>query len=271
MRLPYRFDSLYLHGMEQLKMIDKVRGQALADERVSAVLMYGSFTSGEGDRYSDIEFYVFLREESGFDKLEWLNGIRPVEMLFTNEFGTDVAVFDNLVRGEFHFHSISETGIIHTWEGALDFRRRDKMSLVDKDGKLADELDAVIGITPDWNTPENAAWVADSLINQLLFTGNVIRRGEYARAAHLFYFIEKYLAQLIRLQFNTTEHWLDPMKGFEKEIPLDWYVKLSGCLPRLNPDSLRDCFFQALALAGELFELLDVPAHNKLILEKIPR
>ena len=251
-------------------MIDKVRGLASADERVSAVMMYGSFTADEGDRYSDIEFYVFLREESGFDKLGWLNGIRPVEMLFTNEFGTDVAVFYNLVRGEFHFHSVSEISIIRTWEGALDFRRRDNMSLVDKDGKLAAEFNAVVEVSPDWNTPGNTVWVADSLINNLIFTGNVIRRGEYARATHLFYFIEKYLAQLIRLHFDTTEHWLDPMKGLENEIPDDWYAKLSGCVPRLSPDSLHECFGRAMGLAGELFTLLDVPQHNKLILEKIP-
>ena len=250
-------------------MIDKVRGLASEDERVSAVLMYGSFTSGEGDRYSDIEFYIFLSEDNGFDKLEWLNRIRPVEMLFTNEFGTDVAVFDNLVRGEFHFHPVSEISIIRTWEGALDFRRRDKMSLVDKDAQLAGVLDAVREISPDWNTPGNTDWVADSLINNLIFTGNVLRRGEYARAAHLFYFIEKYLAQLIRLHLDTTGHWLDPMKGLEKEISAGWYEKFSGCVPTADPDSLHDCFVRALALAAELFGLLGTPQHNRTILERI--
>lgn len=44
--------------MEQVVMIEKIRSQALADEGISAVLMYGSFANGEGDCYSDIEWAV---------------------------------------------------------------------------------------------------------------------------------------------------------------------------------------------------------------------
>jgi len=255
--------------MVQLQMIDKVSSLALADDNISAVLMYGSFTQGSGDDYSDIEFYVFLHESVEIDKMEWLSKIRPVEMLYTNEFGTDVAVFDNLIRGEFHFHSVTEIGVISTWQGILDFSVRNKMKLVDKDGLLAEVLNNIEIISPEWNRLDNTAWVADSMINNLVFVGNVIRRGEYARAAHLFFFLEKYLASLIRLQSNSTEHWLDPMKGFEKEIPAEWYEKYKTCIPELNETSLKVCFRNTLELTKELFRLLDVPQHNKALLSKI--
>lgn len=255
--------------MEQLKMIEKVRNKALADDGVSAVLMYGSFTKGEGDRYSDIEFYIFLCDGYLPDKREWIAAIHPVSMFFTNEFGTDVAVFDNLIRGEFHFHPVADIGVVRTWQGMLDFSVRDKMNLLDKDGLLTNVLCSIEQISPEWNTPENITWVADSMINNLLFVGNVIRRGENARANHLFFFLEKYLSLLIRLHLNQTEHWLDPMKGLENDIPAEWYERYVKCIPMLKEDDLRECYLHTLKLTKELFALLDIPQHNKSILDRI--
>lgn len=255
--------------MVQLQMIDKVRKQALEDDRISAVLMYGSFTQGSGDIYSDIEFYVFLREGAEIDKREWLSNIHPVEMLYTNEFGTDVAVFDNLIRGEFHFHPLSEIGMIATWQGILDFSVKDKMNLVDKAGLLGEVLDSIEVISPAWNTPDNTAWVADSMINNLIFVGNVIRRGECARAVHLFFYLEKYLVSMIRLHCGSTEHWLDPMKELEKEVPEEWYEHYKTCVPELNETSLKVCFINVLELTKELFGLLNVPQSSKALLDRI--
>lgn len=250
-------------------MIEKVRSQAIADKGVSAVLMYGSFANGEADRYSDIEFYIFLEDGYLPDKKEWIARIHPVSLFYTNEFGTDVAVFENLIRGEFHFHPISEISMIHSWQGALDFSISDKMNLVDKDGLLTDTLDKIEQIRPEWNTRENTAWVADSMINNLLFVGNVIRRGEYARAVHLFFFLEKYLSHLIRLHIGTTDHWLDPMKGLEKDIPAELYKRYTACIPKLDGDDLQKCYIQVLNLTNELFRLLDIPSLNKSVLSRI--
>ena len=60
----------------QEKMIQTVREKAEADARVTGLLMYGSFTQGAGDEFSDIEFYVFV-EDGGFDawdRGEWICG-----------------------------------------------------------------------------------------------------------------------------------------------------------------------------------------------------
>lgn len=45
--------------MVQLEMIKRVKTLALENSNISAVLMYGSFMKGEGDQFSDIEFYTF--------------------------------------------------------------------------------------------------------------------------------------------------------------------------------------------------------------------
>ena len=250
-------------------MIERVRELSLVDDRISAVLMYGSFTQGEADCYSDIEFYIFLQDGVEIDKKKWISGVHPVEILFTNEFGTDVAVFNNLIRGEFHFHPVSEISVVRTWQGVLDFSVRDKMKLVDKDGLLAKVLNDINVIAPEWNTSENIEWVADSMINNLIFVGNVINRGEYVRAVHLFFYLEKYLASMIRLHCNITTHWLDPMKGFEKEIPTEWYKRYVSCVPELNENSLKTCYSRILAFTKELFLLLNVPEHNRYLLEKL--
>lgn len=255
--------------MEQLTLIDKVRKVAIADERISAVIMYGSFTQGGGDEFSDIEFYIFLSEGYTVERKEWIASVHPIELFFTNEFGTDVVVFDNLIRGEFHFHSIEEVEVVYSWQGFLDFTVLDKMNLVDKDGKLAEVLGNIKQIRPEWNTPDNVAFVADSMINNLIFTQNIIRRGEYARAEQNFFFLKKYVVLLIRLHLHSTEHWLDPMKDLEKDIPSEWLERYRQCVPSLEPESLRNSFNETVLLVSELFNKLNVPAQHKQILEKI--
>jgi lincosamide nucleotidyltransferase B/F len=46
--------------LPQEDMIEKVRQLCDQEERVVAALMYGSFALGQGDRFSDIEFYLFF-------------------------------------------------------------------------------------------------------------------------------------------------------------------------------------------------------------------
>jgi predicted nucleotidyltransferase len=43
----------------QEQMIARVRQLCQEDERIVGAFMYGSFTKGEGDAFSDIEFYVY--------------------------------------------------------------------------------------------------------------------------------------------------------------------------------------------------------------------
>jgi lincosamide nucleotidyltransferase len=47
----------------QEEMIGRVRRLCCEDERVRAALMYGSFSKGSGDAYSDIEFFIFLEDD----------------------------------------------------------------------------------------------------------------------------------------------------------------------------------------------------------------
>jgi lincosamide nucleotidyltransferase B/F len=71
--------------------------------------MYGSFTKGEGDRYSDIEFWRFFNTEklSDIDQEQWIKDIAPIYWTVINEYGRRVTFFkDHLIRGEFHSYRL---------------------------------------------------------------------------------------------------------------------------------------------------------------------
>ena len=90
--------------LPQEQMIESVRRLCREDGAIVAAAMYGSFTRGEGDEFSDIEFHLFVDDSSygGFDLEAWIRRIAPVDVCLVNEFGTTVALFSSLIRGEFH-------------------------------------------------------------------------------------------------------------------------------------------------------------------------
>jgi lincosamide nucleotidyltransferase len=100
--------------LQQEVMIERVRELCGQDERVVSALMYGSFAIGEGDRFSDIEFYLFADHEAteGLREEAWVGQIAPLYLYYVNEFGNGTAIFENLVRGEFHFEAASDVGLV---------------------------------------------------------------------------------------------------------------------------------------------------------------
>ncbi len=255
--------------MLQLQMIEKVRQLALINEDISAVLMYGSFTKGEGDRYSDIEFYIYHRTGEYSDKLAFISQVAPVLLFFTNEFGTDVAIFENMVRGEFHFHPVTDIEAIKTWAEVISFEFKDKMNLVDKDGMLSEVLASIPPVKPKRDTPENKEYLALNLLNNLLFVNNLILRGEYAHAHQLFGFIQRYVMWLIRLHLGKDNHWEAPSKKLEEDIPREWLLKYEQCVPSLNEKSLRNSLLSAAALSEHLFAKLDIADNIRSVLGKL--
>lgn len=243
-------------SLVQTEMIATVEALAAADENVSAVLMYGSFIKGEGDQYSDVEFYIFHRRD--FDHRAWVEKVRPLRLFFTNEFGTEVAVFDNLIRGEFHFSSIDEIDVVKSWEGLTSFEHADRMPLVDKDGRLAEVLAGISRERPRHDRPDQIVWLAESLLNNLIMVDNIIRRGDLAHAQQGFQFIQKYLIWLIRLADGADTHWENPSKNLRGEISADWYRAYAACVPTLEFNSLQPAFTAALEASAKLFERLEV-------------
>lgn len=255
--------------MIQLAMIDRVRLLSQKHAAISSVLMYGSFAKGEGDEYSDIEFYIFLNPEVHFNKKRWLNSIEKTEFSFVNEFGTEVTIFRNLIRGEFHFLDANQIGIIKSWVGMVSFEYWKHMIVVDKDNKLRDIFSAITKKRPLRNTPENLLWIQRSFINVALFTKNLLLRKEWAHAHQQFFFLHKYLLWLIRIKVDSTAHWESPTKKAEEDLPALWYSMYTECTSALEAENLHAAFLNCVDLAATLFGYFKATGENVLLLKKI--
>ncbi|WP_347359218.1 aminoglycoside 6-adenylyltransferase [Bdellovibrio sp.] len=256
---------------QQLEMISKVKELSQADLNISANMMYGSFTKGEGDQFSDIEFYIFLNDDKKFDSLNWVKQICPVLMFFKNEYGTEVAIFDNLIRGEFHFLPKSEINIIKSWEGLVSFEHEDEMILVDKEGLLSGIFTKIATKIPERRTEANIQWLSQSLLNSLLLTGNLLKRGELAHAHNSFNSLQKYILWLFRLREDSTRHWESPTKSLEQSISPDAYKEYKSIAPELEERSLLAAYMQAINISKKLFIDLNVEESLNNVLESIDR
>jgi len=255
--------------MRQLTMIDQVRESSLLDPNIRSVFMYGSFIKGEGDKYSDIEFYIFLTDTKKLDEKHWIDQLGKVDLFFQNEFGTKVAIYDDLIRAEFHFLDVKEIGIIKSWEGLVSFEHKDKMIQVDKDGLLKNVLDSISVISPTRNSKESIEWVAQSLLNSLVYTSHLIGRKEWAHAHMTFSYIQKFTLWLMRVEAFAFNHWESPSKSLEKDIPKMMYEKYEKVCPALDPNAITISFISSIDIAGELFRSLGINQEITLILEKV--
>ena len=165
--------------LQQEVMIEKVRELCEQDERVVAALMYGSFALGQGDQFSDIEFYLFFEDGAlkGFDEEAWVNQVAPADLYYVNEFGSGTAIFEDLIRGEFHFKAASNMGLVGSWETAW-FPSLESAVLVDKTGELSRTVARSVRRPPDLGTQERALFLCRSLIIWSLMGANLLERGE---------------------------------------------------------------------------------------------
>lgn len=245
--------------MQQHEMIARVRELCAGDDRLDAAMMYGSFTYGEGDRFSDIEFLLFFRDDV-FDEIEpraWLAQVAPVELLYINEHGIHVAIFANLVRGEFHFHRASEVTIGAMWPGLLTFPSADATLIVDRSGALRPYIDAITGPPPARDALPQVQNLVYSFINWTLFGINVLRRGEHARALELLNILHRHLLHMVRLLEGQTAHWLTPSRKAEQDLSPQAMERFGRCVAAsLAPEDLRRAYNRAWTWGGELMNLL---------------
>ncbi len=234
--------------LPQEAMIERVRELCHRDEHVVSALMYGSFALGEGDRFSDIEFYLFFAEEDseGLQEEAWVAQIAPLELYYVNEFGNGTAIFENLVRGEFHFEAASNVGLVDAWESAW-FPSLESAVLVDKNGELSGRMGRLIRCPPDLDTPERALFLCRSLMNWTLMGSNLLERGEYARAEAFLTLVHGHLLQALRLVEGKSENWLSPTRRLEEGTSAASYERYRGCTAALEAQQL----FRAYASTWE--------------------
>ena len=241
--------------LQQEAMIERVRRICCLDERLTAAMMYGSFVQSEGDEFSDIEFILFFDDDArgDIDQEEWVSQIAPVELYFVNEFGVGTAIFDNLVRGEFHFDKASDIEKVdESWRRTDWLPSLDAALVVDRTGELTRRLKMVVGPPLDRGTPEQVRFVCHNFINWFLFGLNLLDRGELARALDYLGFVQRYLLWMVRLLERTTTHWPTPSKALERDISEAAYARYAACTARLDEETLWSAYLSAWGWGKEM-------------------
>ena len=242
----------------QNKIIQKVRDKCMEDELVSACMMYGSFTKGEGDQYSDVEFYIFMADDKlvNFNSRHWVSEVYPIDLIFYNEYGTEVVIFSNLIRGEFHFLPVSKMEVIKDFKPTGVFPDPESMYIYDSTEQLKPLLDDLGGAGPDRMTNENVNFAFNNFVNAWLLGVNVMRRGELARSLETVTEVQKYILQLIRIKENTVERWLNSTKNLEEDISTASYHDYVSITSGLKGNELKAAYKNALHIVAGLNEVL---------------
>ena len=243
--------------LPQEVMIERVRELCDRDERIVSALMYDSFALGDGDRFSDIEFYLFFEDEAaeGLREEAWVAQIAPLYLYYVNEFGSGTAVFENLVRGEFHFEAASDVGLVDSWESAW-FPSLQSAVLVDKNGELSGRVGRLLRRPPEMDTPERALFLCYSLTNWALMGANLLQRGEYARAEAFLTLVHGHLLQEMRLVEGETANWLSPTRRLEEDASSASYERYRACTAALEAEQLAWAYASTWEWGRELMGVL---------------
>jgi lincosamide nucleotidyltransferase len=239
--------------LQQEGMIEKICQLCERDERVIALLMYGSFALAQGDQFSDIEFYLFFADQEldGLEEETWVSQIAPLGLYYVNEFGNGTAIFENLVRGEFHFEAASKVGLVEAWETTW-FPSLESSVLVDKTGELSRRVSRLVRSPPEVDTPERALFVCHSLMNWTLMGTNLLKRGEYARAEAFLTLVHGHLLQAMRLVEGKTANWLSPTRKLEEDASAASYERFRRCTAALEVEQLVWAYTSAWEWSREL-------------------
>jgi lincosamide nucleotidyltransferase B/F len=254
----------------QESMIERVRQICEQDEQVIGAVMYGSFALGEGDRFSDIEFVLFFNDDAfiALDREAWVSRIAPLELFFRDDFGHYTAIFDNLVRGEFHFERESAMNIIDSWRGSVLFTSLKSCIIIDRSEELARHLRPLLLPPGDPGANGRARSIQMMLANLILFGSNVLDRGEVARALEILNLAHRYLLWLARLAEGSTAHWPTPSRGIEHDISPAAYARYVKCTAPANVTALRLAYRSVWEWGQELFAAL-VPAYGPAVTPRL--
>lgn len=102
-----------------------------------------------------------------------MSQIAPLWLYYVNEFGNGTAIFENLVRGEFHFEGLRPRSDRRVEDCLLPSLER--AVVADKDGELTRRLNRLVGPAEPGH-PERALFLCNSLLNWTLMGANLLKR-----------------------------------------------------------------------------------------------
>lgn len=245
--------SLDRHTQLDARLRDAMR----ADSRITHALAYGSFTQGTADRFSDLEYWLYLAPDTEVDAREWLEKLTPVLHGVVNEFGAFNAVLPGLLRVELHAVPNTLLGDLESWGNEHLFPKR--MLVKDSDGRLAAALEK---LTAKPSSQPEAQATLDRLLNWLAFGLNVLTRGERIRAHGLLWWIQGGLLKLAALESGQTDSLLNPARLAERRLDAETLRRYTGVTGGV--DDLEQVYANAVAWTLELAESLGLTVNVEL-------
>ncbi len=237
-------------------MLAALAARCRENDGICAGMLYGSLALGEADSFSDLDVVLFVGDDvfnTLAEQRAWLEGIAPVLVYCVNEFGVPNAIFDNLVRGEFHFEKASAMAqIVAGWQGVW-LPSPEAAIIVDKNGALARCLQPLIG-EPLRHAPNTAKQqdIADNCCNWIVFGLDVLQRGERLRALEILGFVHRHLLWLARIRENSTIHWFTPSRMAERELSPQTLSRFAACAATTDAATLWPAYAHAWAWLKEL-------------------
>ncbi|GAA2756949.1 hypothetical protein [Actinopolymorpha rutila] len=246
------------------------RAAFAAEERVRAVLTYGSRPAGLGDAWSDVEYWVFVSSDLLPDQArtnppvppDWLREVGEPALLVRNEFGAWVAVHAGLVRVEVHLWPASGVDVVRGWpaRGAPV----ESMVVLDRDGTLTP---AVAALPEHPRVPRTAAEVAEvcgRFANWWVLGHNVAGRGEWERSQDALAHVRRELLWMARLAEagsepevgEATKRWLTPSRLAERDLSPEVIEALARVSARTEPADLARAYGAAWELGERLWRAL---------------
>ena len=95
--------------------------------------------------------------------------------------------------------------------------------------------------------------------NLMLLGGNLLHRGEYARAWALLGRAHEPLLKLVRLSERRTDHWPTPSRALEDDLSIFARVRYQGCTGSAEPDALCAAYRATWQWGRELFATVGGP------------
>lgn len=238
---------------------------ATSDDRVLAVLDYGSTSEGRCDAWSDIDLALSIRPATWDDFnaswRDWLGESGTILLGFTGTLAHHWAVIDTEaapVRVDLHLYGGPPYEDLRAglsgWPNAPT--SVEAMLLFDRDGTLHDDVDAMVGRSL---APADLAQTFANVAGQFWYyvhrTWSKLHRDSHWDVRwNITFVLTGNLCALLRLESGAVDRWsaADAASGIEQAVSPERLRQLNRCIPSSNPESLLPTLRAIIDLGTEV-------------------
>jgi hypothetical protein len=245
-------------------LLDRILAHARADDRVLAVLDYGSTSEGRGDAWSDIDLALAIRPDAwdaftaGWE--DWLAACGPVLLGFPSFAGHPWAVIATdaaPVRVDLHLYGGPPDGdlaaALPSWPNSPV--STEAMLLFDREGTLAEPVAMLVGRSL---APADVAATFASVAGHFWYYvhrtwSKLHRASAWDVRWNITFVLTGNLCALLRLESGAIERWTasDAAAGIEDAVSPERLARLDHCIPGPDPASLLPALREIVDLGAD--------------------